>query len=73
MIHVHTDSLYTLGCYAMADWLARRKNFGPPNWRVQLVIDGERVTCASVGSLADLVGEALFDGVYADVVIKQSR
>ena len=40
-----------------------RREFRPPNWRVQIIIDGERVACASVGNLADIFGGALFDGV----------
>ena len=35
--------------------LVIRKEFRPPDWRVQIIIDGERVTCASVGNLADIV------------------
>ena len=42
--------------------LATREDLRAPSWRVQIIIDGERVTYASAAILVDIFGEALFDG-----------
>lgn len=72
-VRAGTPSIILLAATLRLITLVIRKEFRPPNWRVQIIIDGERVTCAPVRNLADIVAKPLFDGIYADVVFESSH